>query len=331
MKYTRRNLLSAAGMLAVALLPAALSAQGLREVSIGLSSASFVPAPARLADQMGLFTKHGLAPRFVMTDSGSAVTAALLSNSVEAIVGGPGEHVAAAARGQDIVVVTNVYEGLGGSLILSRAAAEKAGVAPDAPVSERLRALDGLLIGSPSATSAYTVAVRSAAESEGASIRSTYMAQSVAPGAMERGVIDGFMAAAPAWSVPVVAGSGVLWLSGPGGDFPPQFAPASSISVQMTRATAEANPDLVEAFRNVFADFVVAVKERPDDVKAAVAALYPDLSAETIDILFEREAGAWAADPLTVEDMQHEIDFVKAGGANLPGIDQIDPASMLLP
>lgn len=331
MKYTHRNVLSAVGVLAVALLPAMGSAQSPREVSIGLSSTSFAPAPARLADQMGIFAKHGLAPKFVMTDSGSAATAALLSNSVDAIVGGPGEHVAAVARGQDIVAVANVYQGLAGSLILSKAAVEKIGVAPDAPVPERLRALDGLLIGSPSATSSYTVAVRSAAESEGATIRSTYMAQTVTPGAMEKGAIDGFIAGAPIWSVPVVGGNGVLWLSGPAGDFPPQFAPASSTSIQMTRPTAEANPDLVEGFRNVFADFVAAVKERPEEVKAAVAAFYPDLTPETIDLLFEGEAVAWAANPLTVEDMQHEIDFVKTGGANIPGLDQIDPASMLLP
>ena len=162
-------------------------------------------------------------------------------------------------------------------------------------------------------------------------MRFTYMAQTVTPGAMEKGAIDGFMASAPVWSVPIVSGNGVLWLSGPAGDFPAEFAPASSTSLQMLRPTAEKDPLLVKALRDTFADFVATLKERPDAVKAAVAALYPDQSSETIDVLFQKEAIAWAARPLSVDDMRHEIAFVKTAGANLPGIDRIDPAKLLLP
>ena len=329
MGVTRRELLGGLGAMSVTLRPLSAIADNLRKVPIGLSSMTFAPAPARLADKMGIFAKHGLAPNFVVLDSGNAATAALLSGSLQVIVGGPGEHVAAAARGQDIVAIANVYQGLGGSLILSKAAVEKTGVAPDAPVAERLRALNGLLIGSSSATSSYTVAVKAAAESAGAAVRFTYMAQTVTPGAMEKGAIDGFMASAPVWSVPVISGNGLLWLSGPGGDFPAEYAPASSTSVQMLRPTAEKDPALVKAFRNTFADFVAAVKDRPEEVKAAVAALYPDLTSETVDVLFQKEAIAWAARPLTVDDMRHEIAFVKTAGANLPGVDKLDPAKLL--
>jgi ABC-type nitrate/sulfonate/bicarbonate transport system substrate-binding protein len=329
MLITRRGMLGGLGVLTVTLPPLSAIADNLRKVSIGLSSMTFAPAPARVADKMGIFAKHGFAPSFVVLDSGNAATAALLSGSLQVIVGGPGEHVAAAARGQDIVAIANVYQGLGGSLILSKVAAEKIGVAPDAPIVQRLRALDGLLIGSSSATSSYTVAVKSAADSAGASVRFTYMAQTVTPGAMEKGAIDGFMASAPVWSVPVISGNGLLWLSGPGGDFPAEYAPASSTSIQMMRPTAEKDPTLVKAFRDTFAEFVTILKERPDEVKAAVAALYPDLSSETIEVLFQKEAIAWAAKPLTVDDMRHEIAFVKTAGANLPGVDKNDPAKLL--
>jgi ABC-type nitrate/sulfonate/bicarbonate transport system substrate-binding protein len=309
----------------------AATAQDLREVPIGLSSMTFAAAPPRIAERMGLFADQGLAPKFTTLDSGSGATAALISGSVEAIVGGPGEHVAAAARGQDIVAVANLFQGLGGSLVLSKAVVEKTGVSPDAPAEERLKALDGLLIGSSSATSSYTVAVKSAAEAVGATVRFAYMPQTTTPGATETGTLDGFMASAPVWSVLVEKGTGVLWLSGPGGDFPTEYAPASSTSIQMMRAKAESDPELADALAATFADFVAAVEERPEDVRQAVAELYPDIAPATLDLLIASEAQGWKASPLTAEDMAHEIAFVKTAGANLPGVDDVDPARMIYP
>ena len=169
---------------------------------------TFAAAPPRIAEHMGLFAKHGLRRSSSPWTSGSGATTALISGSVEAIVGGPGEHVAAAARGQEIVAIANLYQGLGGSLALSNAAVEKTGISPDAPAEERLKALDGLLIGSSSATSSYTVAVKSAAEAVGATVRFTYMPQTTTPTATETGAIDGFMASAPVWSIPVDQGHG---------------------------------------------------------------------------------------------------------------------------
>jgi hypothetical protein len=66
-------------------------------------------------------------------------------------------------------------------------------------------------------------------------------------------------------------------------------------------------------------------------VKAAVAKLFPDLDGLTLDLLFASESPAWAAKPLTVNDMAHKIVFVKASGVPLTQIDSIDPASLLCP
>ncbi|MBS7706894.1 ABC transporter substrate-binding protein [Chelatococcus asaccharovorans] len=324
MKYWLRGLVCAACLVSV---PAMAQ---LRDISIPISSLSFGTAAIRIAKELGLFEKHGLNAKIIVMDNANSATTALISKSVEVVLSGPGELVAAQGRGQKVVAIANTYNGLSASLVLAKDVAEKTGVSPNAPVAERLKALNGLIIGSTSATSSYTVSFKGAAEAVGANIRFTYMAQPAMVAALEKGAIQGFIAGAPFWGVPVVRDKAVLWLSGPKAELPPQNLPASSVSLQTMQDFAAANPELMKSLAAVIADLGKAIEERPAEVKAAVAKLYPDVDAKTLDLLYASEAAAWKARPLTAADMAHEIAFVKSTGTSLPQIDSVDPASMLV-
>ncbi|MBX3539974.1 MAG: ABC transporter substrate-binding protein [Chelatococcus sp.] len=324
MKYWLRGLVCAACLVSV---PAVAQ---LRDISIPISSLSFGTAAIRIAKELGLFEKHGLNAKIIVMDNANSATTALISKSVEVVLSGPGELVAAQGRGQKVVAIANTYNGLSASLVLAKDVAEKAGVSPTAPAAERLKALDGLIIGSTSATSSYTVSFKGAAEAVGANIRFTYMAQPAMVAALEKGAIQGFIAGAPFWGVPVVRDKAVLWLSGPKAELPPQNLPASSVSLQTMQDFATANPELMKSLAAVVADLGKAIEERPAEVKAAVAKLYPDVDAKTLDLLYAGEAAAWKARPLTAADMAHEVAFVKSTGTSLPQIDSVDPASMLV-
>jgi ABC-type nitrate/sulfonate/bicarbonate transport system substrate-binding protein len=326
--FTRRDCLVAAASLAMS---GAASAQGLQEVTIGLSSLSFGTAGARMAKNMGLFEKHGLDAKFVLLETANAATTALISGSLKVSLSGSGELVAAQARGIKVVAIANTFAGLSASIVLAKSVADRLGVKRDAPVAERLKALDGLLIGSTTATSTATVSYRNAARAVGVNLRFSYMAQPAMPAALESGAIQAYSAAAPFWALPVVKGVGVLWIAGPKGELPAEHNPASAGNMQTMRAYAEANPDLVRRLAAVFADLVKAIEERPAAVRAELAKLYPDLDAATLDLLFASEAIGWKAMPLTPADMVKEIEYVKSGGAQLPLIDQIDPKAMLFP
>jgi ABC-type nitrate/sulfonate/bicarbonate transport system substrate-binding protein len=95
------------------------------------------------------------------------------------------------------------------------------------------------------------------------------------------------------------------------------------------RSQADANPALVKRLADVFADLGKAIEERPADVKAAVAKLYPSLDAATLDLLLSAEMRAWSTRPLTVKDMAHEIAYIKLAGTPIPRLDSLDPAAML--
>ena len=307
----------------------AANSQDMKRFQVGLTSTSFVSAPAQLAKEMGLFKKQGLDIEFVVMESGSAATTALISKSLDLIVGGPGELIAARSRGREIVIIANVYAGLSGTIVLSKDVVAKLGVSPTAPVSERTRAMNGLTIASPSATSAFTTAARSAAQSGGATAEFAYMAQNIMPAALERKAIQGFIASAPFWGGTIANGQGVIWLSGPAGEFPALSTPTHTSSFQARRDFADANPDLMKRFAAVFAEFVQAVDARPADVKAALSLIYPSVSAETLDVLFKAESAAWKGKPLTAKDMAYEVEMMKKSGVDLPGIDKVDLATML--
>ena len=149
--------------------------------------------------------------------------------------------------------------------------------------------------------------------------------------ALESGAIQGYIAGAPFWAIPVVKGTAVQWLSGPKGDLPAENVPATTGSLQTMRDFAEANPDLIKRMVSIFSEVSKAIDERPADVKAALSKLYPTFDAPTLDLLFNAELVAWKEKPLNVDDMVRDITFVKALGGPVAEIDKIDPKSLIYP
>ena len=315
--------------LAGLVLASAASAQAPRDVVIGISSNSLGASGFRLAKDMGLFEKHGVNAKIVIMDTGSSVTTALISGSVQVALAAMGELVAARAHGIAVVAATNTYGGMSGTLVLAKSVVDRLGVSPSAPLDDKLKALNGLAIATTSGTSTNTISYRGAAERAGVKFRSVYMAQDAMPAALASGAIQGFASSSPYWSFPITQGQGVLWLSGPKGELPVDLTSSTSNFVLVLRSFAEANPHLIRQIDAVYQDFVRALDAHPDEVKAVITKLYPTLDKPTIDMLFDMESFAWKAKPLTPSDVAKDIGFLRQASVNLPGIDQLDPASML--
>ena len=325
----RRKFLKLMVMSAFAAMPITAQAQQLREISFGLPSKSLVASPPRMAEELGLFAKHGLKPKFSFIDSTSATATALLSKSVEFSTTGISEVIAATARNQHLVVVASHYNGLAGALVLAKPVADRLGVKADAPVAERLKALNNVLLASVSKISSLTIAYKGGANANGAEPRFTYMAVGAMGAALESGAIEGAVVTAPFWAIQVLKGTGVLWLSPARGDLPAEYMPTTAAVAATTKALAESDPALVRKVAAVFDDLSAAFVQRPADVKAAIARLYPDLDAKTLDLVFSMEAKAFAAKIMTPADVLHDIKHMKLSGLDLGPIDSVDPASIL--
>lgn len=79
----------------------------------------------------------------------------------------------------------------------------------------------------------------------------------------------------------------------------------------------------------MFIDLQVLVRDHPGDAKAALAKAYSQLDAATIDTVYAAEAPNWIQPTFTVADIRQEIAIQVSSGA-LHGVEQIDPASVLL-
>ena len=317
--------------LALTVLAGAAGAQEASKIVIGLASGSLPTSAPRIANQMGLFAKRGLEPRISQMEDSATVTTALIAGSVDFAVMAPSDIIVAQARGQALVAAATIYGGYSPVLVLSKKAAEQSGVSANAPVGDRLKALQGILIATPSPVSNFTLGLNCATANAGSKPRLTHMGQQAMPAALATGAIEGYMASAPFYGVALLSGTGVMWVSGPKGEFPAGCATAYAATLNTTRAYAQANPEVVRRVQAVFADFADAVRQRPDDVKAAIGTVFPSIDRAMIDVLFESESSGFAAKPPTAEGMAREIGFVKLGTPQLQGLDKIDPAGLLLP
>jgi ABC-type nitrate/sulfonate/bicarbonate transport system substrate-binding protein len=291
---------------------------------------SLASSSLRIADQMGLFEKHGLRPRFIRLDSASLTTTALAAGSVDFAVGGVTDLVAARLGGQQLITSANLYKGYANFLVLSNSVINRLAVSKDAPAADRIKALDGLLIAGTSATSVGTLGVKATSLAAGAHVRFTYMTQENMPTSLDSGVIQGYIAATPAWEIPVLRGTATLWLSGLAGDFPKSTSPGTASLLMVRSDFARDNPDLIDAVASILSEFSKVVKDDPDIVKTAVRKLYPDLDPRILDIYFKNEARGWDGTPLTAEDMRREMNFLRVSEA-MPAqkLDSLDPASAI--
>ena len=305
-------------------------AADVREVTMAVSSASFAIGGVRIGMQTGIFERNGIKLDIVVMDSGSATMAALLSGSAQFVVAGPGEMLAARARKVDVGVVSNTYHNSAVWVVLSRAAAAKMPVKQNAPQRDRLKAMDGLLIAVPSATSSFTAPIRSATADAGATLRFTYMAQPAMAAALEAGAIDGMVAAFPFASRPVTKGTGVVWIDGVHGDFPPASMPASSSSMLSTWDYYNSNTDIVTRVQKSMAEVADFIKQHPAEARAALIRGYSDMSADEVGLAYDQQSQAWIYPFLNMDDMRQELKLLRMS-VDLPGLADLDLSRTLLP
>lgn len=330
---SRRSVLAKALTVLALMAPALAAPSGLsaKEVRIATSSLSYGNVSVRLADELGLFRKHGLEAKFIVMDNANTATTALLSQSVDLALAGPSQALVARAHNQPVGIVTRVYQGLSAYVVLAKSVATRLGVAADAPVQARLKALDGLSVAEPSPTSAYVAPVRSGAQAAGAKINLVYMEQTAMPAALESGAVQAIVLGSPLWGDLVLRGTGLLWVSGPAGEFPADLVPSSSSALLATETFAAASPDVIKAVRATMDDLATTLRDHPDDAKKAIARIFPQSDPRALDLAFDREWKNWTKPKMDADDVRKEIRILQGLGTSIPNLDSLDPAKLIIP
>lgn len=300
------------------------SNDGSTAITMALSSTGFAQVLLFYAQDAGIFAEHGLEVDFVIANSGADSMATLLSGDVEMAGTGITEAAVAHAQGRGVQLLATAFDGPAPSVVLSPEIAAGLPVTPDADPLERARALDGLRLATPSAASSYTQALDIMAGQAEFSYIPVYLTQAEMPAALNAGVIDGFLAAAPIPTT-AVAGGAVLWLSGPLGQFP------GANREQFIGYSVVANQDWIEQNSEASANYLEALVQAGDQINSdpnaardLLRSRYSDVDENVYHAAWEENWRAWTQPLPTMEAVRRCIDTLPDSAdfpANIRDID----------
>ena len=284
----RRILLIAAGLLALGAAPCHAQKSALDEVTMAIPAYSLTFSESFVADDLGLWAKHGLKVKSVpITGVGSFN--AVVSGSADFAQGSSITLTRAASRGQRLVTIVEMLDRIMVQIVLRKNLAEEGRFDAKAPLAERAKLLRGRTIAVESINSIVhgyvrLLAVRAGFDPE--QIKIAVLQPDAMLAAFETKSIDGFAMSLPWPLVPVIAGTGVIVASGPDGD-PADMKPFAYNILMTKRETCEKNPALCEKIGQSFAEAAAYIQDHPAEALAIVQKRFPNLDPKLTAAAFD--------------------------------------------
>lgn len=310
-----RSALLAAALLGLGSLP--LSAQpALQDIVIAMPNFTFTSTPNFIADELGLWAKHGLRVKFVQI-AGVGATNAVIAGSADFVEAGGSTLTRAASRGQRLLAIANTAERNIVMITMRKDVAAAAGFDAKAPIEKRAQVLRGKTFGVGAINAnphAYLLAVAHRVGISPDGLRVTALAGNAMWAAFQNKQIDG-MSNSPPWPLkPVVEGEAVVIASGPDGD--PPNAVNFAYNVVLTKPeTCEKRRAVCEGVGQVMKEAVAYLHSHPAEVTAILGKKFPSLEPKLVAAAFEEIRKSTPQVPaVTKEALDNADDFnVEAG------------------
>jgi NitT/TauT family transport system substrate-binding protein len=263
-------------------------AHALEVIKATQAVASFSFLPADYAQDAGYFKEEGLDVQQIATKGGGPDMAALVSGNVNFNFGVGVYQINAIRAKRDLVTVLNMERRPSISVVISKAAAAKTGVKPDASLKERAAALKGLRVGVTRPGSLTDKEIRHLMKIGGlkegdVKIVAIGSAKSMIA-AIKLGQIDGFSISIPYDRLAVNQGLAVQWIDNPAGQ-DPAIDPFLMSSLVTTPTMVKEHPELVrkmvKALRHAIADIIS--KPIPDIIKV-IKHRYSTIDERTMEV-----------------------------------------------
>jgi NitT/TauT family transport system substrate-binding protein len=209
-------------LLAIAALAAfARPAAAQEETVVALPANNLGFAPNYIAEQLGMWSNAGLKVKLVTIDGIGAMNA-VLSKSADFSNSSGATILRANIRGQKVVSIANTFDGLVIEMVISKAAAQAAGITPDSPLKDRVAALKGRKVGMGTPNTILHGYLRYFAKKGGIDPERDFTLAVMQPeasvAALKNGSIDAFVQALPFPIIALHEGTGILLSSGLRGD-----------------------------------------------------------------------------------------------------------------
>jgi NitT/TauT family transport system substrate-binding protein len=259
----------------------------LEKATLAVPAFSLTFMDGYLADDLGLWAKHGLAVKSVLI-AGVGSMNAVISGSADFTEASPLTLTRAVAHGQKVIAIAETLNRLIVEIVLRKDLAEKAGFDPKAPLAKRALTLKGRTIAVESINTIIHAYVRLMANRGGfdpEDIRIAVMQPSEMLAAFKIGQIDGFSMSLPWPMQPVLAGTAVTIASGPAGD-PPDLVPFAHDVVVVKAETCTKRPALCEGIGQSFVDAARFLQEHPAQALALMQKRFSTLDPKLLEAAF---------------------------------------------
>src|SRR3954453_17729087 len=276
-------------LLALLALAAPAAAQpALQDIVIAMPNFTFTSTPNFIADELGLWAKHGLRVKYIQI-AGVGATNAVIAGSADFVQAGGSTLTRAASRGQRLLAIANTVERNIVAITMRKETAETAGFDAKAPLEKRAAVLRGKTFGVGAINAnphAYLLAVASRGGVKPDELRVTALEGNAMWAAFQSKQIDG-MSNSPPWPLkPVVDGLSVVVASGPNGD-PPNAVNFAYNVVLAKPETCQKRKAVCVGVGQVMKEAIAYIHANPAEVIAILGKKFPNLEPALIAAAFE--------------------------------------------
>lgn len=310
----RRRILLVAACLALSATP--LRAQQSEEVILANPAFSFTFSAGYIADDLGLWQKHGIRVKTVSITGIGAINS-VISGSSHFAQASASSFGRAAARGQRLLAIAATINRPFAQVVLRKEIAEAGGFDPKAPLAQRAALLKGRTIAVDSINSmihAYVRLISTRAGFNPDDIRVAPMDPNSMLAAFQSKQIDGFAMSLPWPLKPVQEGAALLIASGPDGE-PSDMIPFGHNLIVTKPETCERKKPLCVGMGKAIADATAYIKSNPTEAFAHLKKRFPTLDDKLLAAGFEELRKVTPSPPVVTQaDIENsEIYNVGAG------------------
>ena len=327
---TRRRLLQAASLASGwALAGPAVAALAARKLTIGVGGYTFAYLPLFVANAAGFLAEEGLDVEVVQTGSGATAMAAMLGGSFDICGLVLSDVILAATKGQRISVFAPLMTQYASDAIISKAAAQKAGLDPGMPLIERIRRLKGMTLAVSGRGSGidkmWRYLFKMAGMDADRDVTLTVIKLDQMYPALRAGQIDGYNTTAPANNRAVDEGLAV-WVARPSqGDVPGLDGFVYTILSARPAVMKSAHAELTSLARGI-ARGIVLIHEDPERAAAAVGkAIWSQTDSTLLQNAVSDQRTAFARRmTLTPQAFDQNKSFMESFGDNVKSVTYSD-------
>jgi NitT/TauT family transport system substrate-binding protein len=295
---------------------APLHAETMEDVILAVPGTSFTFGSGYVAEDLGLWEKHGLHVKSIIITGIGAINA-VIAGSATFAEPSASAFTRAAAKGQPLLTIAVLLNRPFVDVVLRNDLAAAAGFDPNAPLAKRALALKGRTIAVESINSIVHAYVRVLANRGGydaEDIRIAPMAPDAMLAAFQSKQIDGF-AMSPPWPLkPVQEGTATMIASGPGGD-PADMVPFGHNLLVTKPETCQKQPSVCDKMGHAFAEAMAFVQSNPTEALAIMKKRFPTLDDRQLAAAFGEFRNITPSPPIPEKaDLENaEIYNIQAG------------------